>query len=398
MYTDPAMKGNLLRGLSLLGVIAVFATAWRLHPERGSSSSLRFRVVPPAPGTPFEGLVAETDFASGGATPSVHCASAVEISRGRIYAVWYGGSREGAGDVAIWSAVYDPESHGWSPERRITTREETGLDEARYVKKLGNVVLARAEDGRLWLFYVSVSLGGWSGSAVNARLSTDEGVTWGRARRLVTSPFLNVSTLVKGPVVFYSDGSFGLPVYHELLGKFGELLRLSPEGILLGKTRLSYGRTSLQPVLVPFTPFDAIALFRRSGSSPPRMLSVATRDAGAHWTSLEPTPLRNPDSAVFAEREADGSLVVAFNDSETDRANLTLALSEDRGRSFRILSVVEPPGPSEPSDDDLEDGDGKRFAYPWLVRASNGDLHLLYTWNRRRIVHVVYHRAGGDPR
>lgn len=393
MYTGAAMKENFLRGLSLVGVIAVFGQAFLGRPSAPPSPP-GFRLFPPPsspsvsiPPAAYEGLVAETRFASGGATASVHSPSAVEISRGRLYAVWYGGSREGARDVAIWSALYDPASRTWSRERRISTREETGLALGRYVKKLGNVVIARGEDGRLWLFYVSVSIGGWSGSAVNLRISNDEGESWGPARRLVTSPFLNVSTLVKGAPLFYSDGSLALPVYHEFLGKFGELVRISPVGTVLGKTRLSRGRTSLQPVVVPFAPFDAVAFLRRSGSSPARVLSVSTHDAGASWTRLETTPLENPDAAVFAERAPDGTLLMAFNDSERDRSNLKLALSEDRGRSFRVFRVVEPP---EPPGDEASD-----FAYPWLVRGSNGDLHLLYTWERRRIVHVRLHPPAG---
>lgn len=396
MYTGAAMKRNLFRGLSLLGIIAVFGRALVPRPDGTPSSFPRFRVPAPVSASEtYAGLVAETTFASSGATPSVHSPSAVEISRGRLYAVWYGGSREGAQDVAIWGAVYDPESRTWSRERRLTTRAETGLDERRYVKKLGNVVLARSDDGRLWLFYVSVSMGGWSGSAVNLRLSSDEGETWGRARRLVTSPFLNLSTLVKGPVLFYADGSLGLPVYHELLGKFGELVRISPDGALAGKVRLSRGRTSLQPVVVPFTPFEAVALLRRSGSSPARVLSVSTLDSGASWTDLEPTPLSNPDSAIFAERAPDGNLLVAFNDSEIDRSNLKLTLSEDRGRTFRVLTVLEPPEARPPAG---APDSVSRFAYPWLVRGSNGDLHLLYTWNRSRIVHVRFHRSDEETR
>ena len=38
----------------------------------------------------------------------------------------------------------------------------------RYIRKLGNPVVTRDAAGRIWLFYVSVSVGGWSGSAINA--------------------------------------------------------------------------------------------------------------------------------------------------------------------------------------------------------------------------------------
>jgi predicted neuraminidase len=351
-----------------------------------------FQTKPTSAGTSIlDGFTVEARYASSGATPSVHSATAVEIQGGKILALWYGGSREGGEDVAIFDAVFDPETGRWSGEERVTTREETSADLGRYVKKLGNPVVARDARGRLWLFYVSVSMGGWSGSAINYRISEDEGSTWGQASRLVTSPFLNLSTLVRGPALLCRDGTLLLPVYHELLGKFGELLRISPGGEVLDKVRLSRGRSSLQPVVVPLGARDALAFLRRSGSSPARILAAETRDAGRDWSEIHPTPLPNPDAAVAALALGDaGPLLVAFNDSETDRSNLTFAASMDRGRSFRAVHVLDPPR-AEP---------GAELSYPWLLASSTGDLHLLYSWNRSRIVHVRLRppAADGSPR
>ena len=326
----------------------------------------------------------DVGFASSGAAPSVHSATAIEIAGGDLRAFWYGGSREGAGDVAIYSAVLDAETANWGPERLVATREQTQQDLGRYVKKLGNPVVTRDGAGRLWLFYVSVSFGGWSGSALNARSSDDDGTTWSRARRLVTSPFLNLSTLVKGPAIHYTDGRLGLPVYHELIGKFGELARLDDNARVIGKTRLSWGRSSLQPVVVPFDGARALALMRKSGRSAPRILAVETGDGGRHWTVPQSTSLSNPDAAIAALLGQDGELLLAFNDSEHDRSNLTLALSNDGGDSWRTAHVFDPPEPGA--------SDHARFAYPWLEQATNGEFHLLYTWNRERIVHVRFNR------
>lgn len=374
--------------LSLAAVAAAFAAAFA--DEAPSAEPLAFDVAPASSSTSLEALEGETRIVSAGSPPSVHSATAVEIARGRVRAFWYGGSREGAKDVAIYTAVFDPLASAWSPQEIAVTREETARDLGRYVKKLGNPVVARDARGRLWLFYVSVSVGGWSGSAVNFRISEDDGATWGRARRLVTSAFLNLGTLVRGPVVLFEDGALGLPVYHELLGKFGELLRISPEGEVLEKIRLSHGRTSLQPVVVPLAPHDAVAFLRSSGSSPRRVLSVATEDGGRTWGELAPTGLPNPDAAVAALRSSGGEVVIAFNDSEADRSNLKLAVSRDAGRRFEILREVEPPEPPQASTE---------LAYPWLLETSDGALHLLYSWNRRRIVHVRYRSSdsAGHP-
>src|SRR5712692_3957064 len=138
------------------------------------------------------------------------------------------------------------------------TRELAQRQLRRTVRKLGNPVAGRDRAGRLCLFFVSVSVGGWAGSAMNLMVSEDEGETWSPPRRLVASPFFNISPLVKGPPLQFSDGTIGLPVYHEMAGKFGELLRLDAEGHAVRKTRLSWGRSSLQPVILPWSETGAV--------------------------------------------------------------------------------------------------------------------------------------------
>ncbi len=384
------MQGSEARGVRVVWLavaITVFAVAFHRAATVPAASSFhvgeRSTRAPRVPGSLFDPLF-EVGFASSGGTPSVHSATAIEIAGGDLRAFWYGGSREGATDVAIYSSVFDAETDTWRPEQQVTTREETQKDLARYIKKLGNPVVTRDRGGRLWLFYVSVSIGGWSGSAINARSSADDGRTWSRASRLVTSPFLNLSTLVKGPAIHYADGMLGLPVYHELLGKFGELARLDENARVIGKTRLSWGQSSLQPVVVPLDGERALALMRRSGRSAPRILATETSDAGRHWTAPRPTSVSNPDAAIAALRSQDGELLLAFNDSEHDRSHLTLALSNDRGQSWQSIHVLDPPAPVVAG--------GARFAYPWLVQGTNGEFHLLYTWNRERIVHVRFNR------
>ncbi len=389
MYTGASMKsleGRAWAVVSLAALASAFAAAYL--DEAGNSSGAAFRFAPASASISLEALAGETRIVSSESPPSVHSATAIELAGGRIRAFWYGGSREGASDVAIYTSVFDPSFSSWGPQQIATTREETARDLGRYVKKLGNPVVARDSRGRLWLFYVSVSLGGWSGSSINYRLSEDEGATFGPARRIVTSPLLNLGTLVRGPAVQFEDGTLGLPVYHELLGKFGELLKLSLEGDVVDKIRLSRGRSSLQPAVVPLGRLEAVAFLRSSGFSPKRVLSVRTADGGRSWSALAPTGLLNPDAAVAALRTTKGEVLIAFNDSEVDRSSLKLAVSRDGGRSFETILNVEPPGGSASS---------RELAYPWLLESSEGALHLLYSWNRSRIVHVRYRPGASGP-
>ncbi|UUZ74208.1 exo-alpha-sialidase [Polaromonas sp. P1(28)-8] len=144
----------------------------------------------------------------------------------------FSGSREGAGDVSILSAVMDAARLRWGAENTLFNRQQIQRGLWRHVKKPGDPVIVRATDGSLCLclWMVTVSLGGWAGSSIIWVRSPDEGASWSQPRRLVTSPFLNVSTLVKGAPLAYQDGQIGLPVWHEFVSRFAEILRISTQG------------------------------------------------------------------------------------------------------------------------------------------------------------------------
>lgn len=349
-----------------------------------------------APATPWPAFVMKTPAAVAappsyregfihpqGLTREAHSSTLVALPGGDVLAVWYGGSREGARDVALYQSRYRRARGGWSPPRAIIDTPRTQRRLRRFVKKVGNPVLYDA-GGRLWLFFVSVSVGGWSGSAINLAWSDDEGEHWRIGKRLVTSPFLNVSTLVRTAPVPYADGSVGVPVYHEFLGKFGELLRLDARGRILQKVRMSWGRHSLQPAVAPLSAREALAVFRYSGPRPRRLLAARTRDSGRHWSAERALGLPNPNAAVALLRLDDGRLLLVFNDAEKGRHDLSLAVSADAGRHWRRLHRFE-----------HESARGRRFrfSYPSLVQAEDGMFHLSYTWNKRRIKHVMFNRA-----
>lgn len=311
--------------------------------------------------------------------PSVHGANVIETRDGKLLATWFGGSREGGRDVVLWGADYSPSTQRWSVPRRIIGPAETKAALGRYIKTVGNSVLVRGAANELLLYYVTVSVGGWAGSSLNVTLSRDEGKTWDAPRRLITSPFFNVSTLNKSAAIHYSDGTIGLPVYHEFIGKFSELLHLDHSAKVLDKMRITQGRHSIQPLILPLDSMRAIALMRDTGPSPGHVLASLSEDAGMHWSADKELGLPNPDSAVAGLRRPDGSLLLVFNDVEAGRSSLALAVSRDQGLSWQTVRHFER----------LDDGTGE-FSYPYLIRASDGSMHLLYTWNRKRIRHVVF--------
>jgi len=331
-----------------------------------------------------EEFITESDSA-----PMVHAGSMCQRSDGALAAAWYAGSREGAADVAIRFAVRPP-GETWNASRPIVTVESARKELGRYVKKLGNPLLFNAPGGRLGLLYVSVSVGGWSGSSLNLKVSDDGGASWSPSERLVLSPFFNLSDLVRNPPARTDDGRIVVPIYHECFGKFPELLWLAPpsdrpgqSGCSYHKTRIAGGRSYIQPALVCLDDDDLLVLLRSCGTAKTAGISRSA-DAGASWDSIRPSELPNSNSALNAIRLDDGTLLAAFNDSETGRACLRLAASADGGASWRRLAAVE--NESNPAE----------FSYPALLQSQDGLIHLLYTWKRKHLKHAAFNRAWLD--
>jgi predicted neuraminidase len=413
--------------LLLALIFVAFGTAFLRSP--GLPPAL-FRVSSPAEGGPDEPRV-ESSFVSPRNNTQTHAASLVELRDGRVRAFWYAGSREGAEDVAIQTAVFDPLRGRWGGETTVASRETTQASVRRLVKKVGNPTAGLAGDGRLWLFYVTVSVGGWAGSSITAMTSSDDGETWSAPRRLITSPFLNLSTLVRGAPFLYSDGTMGLPVYHEFIGQFGELLRLDGTGRVIDKQRLTVSGLGLQPVVLVRSPREALALMRYAGPERhPKVVQTVTRDAGQHWTPPTRSTLSNPDAALSGVVLPDGRLLVALNNIEVDRDALSLVISRDGGGSWETVRQLEdqsarreaPPDEARylriiarlarASDPALADptaygpsvkramywGDRYHFefSYPSLIQTRSGDFHIVYDWNRTLIKHVRFNRAWLD--
>jgi len=415
-------KGIIRRALVFCTILTATIAAVIKVSDRVSPALFELPVVEAQTNHYFQGM--QSQFVSHIQNIHTHAASLVELGDGRIRAFWFAGSREGASDVEIRSAVLDPVSNRWGAEQSIVNRVKTQQLLLRYVKKIGNPVAHRAKNGTLWLFYVTVSIGGWAGSSITAITSDDDGASWSAARRLITSPFLNISTLVKGTPFNYSDGSIGLPVYHEFIGKFGELLRISEAGEIIDKSRLSYGKYGLQPVMLISSQYRAIALMRHSGASPKRVVATTTEDAGQRWSPAIKTVLANPDAAISGVVLPDGRFLIALNNTEHGREVMSLAISSDNGVTWTNKyqledqrgDLLEPAGYSRVAAELAKAADksianpvnyglsaqrnkceaqkcGFEFSYPYLIQTRSGDFHLVYTWNRSFIKHLRFTRV-----
>lgn len=319
-----------------------------------------------------------------GVTKEVHAATLVENDQNQLLAFWYGGSREGAKDVAIFKSTFNEHIKTWEHSQPLFDRIAVEKDLGRYIKKVGNPVVVKDLNNRLWLFFVTVSVGGWAGSSINYRISTDHGETWQPSRRLVTSPFLNLSTLVKGTPILYQDGSIGLPVYHEFLGKFSFLIRIDQSGRIVASSRMTHAREAIQPSLLIKDEKNIEAYLRFTGKEPNKIMLSYSNNAGVSWSFPEKMSLPNPNAAVAVLSLDQNLKLLVFNNTMMHRNVLSLAVSEQQGEPWRVVHNFEHEKVT-PND--------YGFSYPVVLSDQEGDVHVLYSWKRKYIKEVVFNRA-----
>lgn len=336
--------------------------------------------------------------------PSVHAASLIPLKDGNWRAFWFAGSREGAADVVIQSAVWDINTKQWGQASVVLDREAAQQGLGRYISKLGNPVPMRNINGQLQLYFVAVSIGGWAGSSISVMQSDDEGANWSAPQRLVTTPLLNLSTLVKGSGFLFVDGNMGFPVYHEWIGKYGELLRVNPSGQMLDKRRMSSGRGTLQPIVFVDDEKHASAYFRQARRSGAKQIAVShTADAGYSWREAPDLPLPNPNAAITGIELGDRTRLMVFNDLESGRHRLVLAASwpqtntENASQTmkanytpWKVIQVLEDESASQSNPKE-------EFSYPYMSINKQGQVFLVYTWNRKRIKSITWEGSNLYP-
>ncbi|MDQ7001267.1 MAG: sialidase family protein, partial [Ghiorsea sp.] len=234
---------------------------------------------------------------------STHSVSTTLLPSGDLIAFWFGGSREGAKDVRIFQSYFRQSTQSWTTPKAMLDVATMAASVGRYIAKLGNPLVFMDKQQRLWLYVVSVSYGGWAGSSLNLMFSDDLGKSWSAPKKLITSPFINISTLVRNTMYGLEDGSMLLPVYHEFAAQFPELLRISTEGEVMGKVRMHGNGGGIQPSLVQGEGRDVYA-YMRSGSHTQdwKVIRLQSQDEGQTWSDFKLTELPNPNSAQIVEK------------------------------------------------------------------------------------------------
>ena len=306
--------------------------------------------------------------------PSCH-ASTIEETKDYFVAAFFGGTDEGNKDVGIWICRKSKSAENWSAPFEVANgvqfREIPGGELKRH--PCWNPVLYQADNGPLLLFYkVGPTPRSWWGMLTT---SDDQGKTWSQPRRLPE----DIIGPVRAKPIRLADGSLlcGSSTEHE---GWRVHMEITPD---LGKTwsrteALNDGKDFpvIQPTILTYRGGRLQILCRSRGI----LRQSWSDDAGRTWSPLAPSVLPNPSAGIDAVTLTDGRQVLVYNHSSRSRAQLNVAVSND-GKNWKAALKLE---------DETTVGGKKAYgAYPAAIQASDGLVHITYTWRRDLINYVV---------
>ncbi len=296
-------------------------------------------------------------------------ASTIAATPEGLVASWFGGTKEKNKDVEIW--ISRKLNGKWSEPVSIAN----GIENANLRYPTWNPVLYQVPNGPLQNYYkVGPDPVDWWGMLIE---SNDNGATWGTPRKLpegILGPIKNKPVLLSNGTLISptSTEHNGWQVHFEYSKDMGKTWTKS-NPINDGKEY-----NAIQPSVLIY-PGNKLQILARSKESV--VLSSWSTDFGKTWSYLEPTDLPNPNSGTDAVTLQDGRQLIVYNHVGKNpnkwggkRSPLNVAVSRD-GKVWEAALV-------------LEDKDGE-YSYPSVIQAENGLVHIVYTWKRDRVKHVV---------
>lgn len=313
-------------------------------------------------------------------TPQCHASTIVETPDGLVVA-FFAGTHESHSDVGIRVSRLVDDKWTW-PEEIVNGVEN---DTLRY--PCWNPVLFQPKGGDLMLFYkVGPSPQTWWGMVMT---SPDYGKTWSVPRKLGEAPKVgHLLGPIKNKPIQLEDGTIISPtsieypregddqdwrVYFELSKDMGQTWQV------VGPINDGQEFDAIQPSILTY-PDGSMQVICRTRQD---VLAESWSDDGGYtWSTMSAMDLPNPNSGTDAVTLEDGRQLLVYNhttrkgEEPKGRNMLNLALSVD-GKNWTPVMTLE----NEP----IEDG----YAYPAIIQASDGLVHITYTYNRRSIKHVV---------
>ena len=320
-------------------------------------------------------LVEELIFEQSERFPSSHCSDIEVLPNGDLYVVWYAGTREKHPDVAIVFARKPKGESEWQTGVVIDTRGKSD----------GNPVLAQIEPGVLELYYQvmhgsgegSTRLGtGWTTSDIRRITSTDNGKTWSEPEMIRHE----WGYITKGALIRLANGDWPLPLHDERhwrsLAAYSTDARKTWSYTAPIDCGWGFKMGNIEPTVLERRD-GTLLMIMRSADPRHRAWKSLSTDHGRSWTEprqIEELP--NPNCSIEMYKLRSGAWLMAFNDSEASRTPLTLALSNDEGKSWPIRRHIE-----------TAQGE---YSYPSLTQGPDGVVHITYTHRRETIKHAAF--------
>ena len=305
--------------------------------------------------------------------PECHASTIAESNNGLV-AAWFSGTEEKNPDVGVWLSRY--EDGRWTAPREVAN----GIQSADRRNPCWNPVLFQPKDGPLMLFYkVGPSPRRWWGMLMT---STDGGRTWSNPRRLpegILGPIKNKPVqLANGDILCPSSTeNHGWQVHFERSGDLGRTWQTT--GALNDGRKIA----AIQPSIL-FHGGERLQAIGRTQQK--KIFSIESTDNGKTWGLMTLLDLPNPNSGTDAVTLRDGRHLLVYNHSPRHRSPLNIAVSDDGKAWQSILTLEDVPG---------------EFSYPAVIQTRDGLVHATYTWNRKRIKHVILdprdRRRGSEP-
>ncbi|MBW7865128.1 MAG: exo-alpha-sialidase [Candidatus Hydrogenedentes bacterium] len=296
-----------------------------------------------------------------------HCSTVAEAPNGDILALWYGGSYESAEDQALYLARLVKGAAAWSaPERFLVNHGQPP----------GNAVIFQGPDGRMHIIWGRMEGSwpkrrgsGWGDCRLLTRTSGDNGHTWSADVEIGDS----LGWLPRNTPVTLADGTFALPISGNVRGEGGGSFLLVLDETTGEWSRRGFIRGGSQPTVVVRDNGDLLCLMRGS----PRTVKSVSKDHGHTWTPATPTDRRNPDSGLDTVKLKSGRVLQVYTDTESgSRYPMVIVQSHDDGETWGDLITLAT--------------DHGEFSYPSIIQASDGTVHLLYTYRRYSIMHTAF--------
>ena len=301
-----------------------------------------------------------------------HASTLEALEDGRIVCAWFGGTEEGADDVAIWLSIRD--ASGWSAPRMVAS-------DPRFPAWNPVLFAPRSADqpsgltrGELLLFYrIGPNPREWWSYVMK---SSDGGESWSEPAPLPAG----LLGPIKNKPIALADGTWLAPSSVETGTEwFAVIERSGDQGATWTPSdRLivpGHPRGIIQPTLWESEPGHVHALMRSRGIG--RIVRSDSSDGGRTWSEPRITDHPNNNSGIDAVKvhalARDGRkppIAMVWNPVTQGRTPLVLSLSYDNGESWETLAVLE----DEPGE----------FSYPAVISLPDG-IALTYTWKRERI-------------